>query len=318
MRRRILAALVTVIVAGCSAGGHSGGPSVSRDAPSTASPGALPTSPTAPANTELYVSLGDSYAAGYQPGPSGPGTTTRNGFAYLVPGSATAKGYSLSLVNFGCGGATTESILHTAGCEQIGPEGQVYVTEPQATAAERFLADHRGKVRLVTVVIGGNDITKCALVADPTACVTDAVQTIKTDLATLLRGVRAAAGPGVQIVGLTYPDVVLGGWTLGPAGQNLARLSVAAFKTLINPAFADAYAAIGATFVDVTAASGAYGSLDETTTLAPYGTVPVPVAKVCQLTFFCDRRDIHPTNAGYKLISDLVIGALQPGAPSAP
>jgi len=275
--------------------------------------------PTTPATTQLYVSLGDSYAAGYQPGPSGAGTTTRNGFAYLLPGGATAKGYSLSLVNFGCDGATVESMLRTAGCEQIGPEGQIYATQPQAAAAERFLTDHRGKVALVTIVIGGNDITKCALAGDPTACLTDAVQTIKADLATLLQGVRAAAGPGVQIVGLTYPDLALGAWTLGPGpGQNLARLSVPAFKALINPTFAEAYAAIGAAFVDVTAASGAYGSLDETTTLAPYGTVPVPVAKVCELTFFCDRRDIHPTNAGYKLISDLVVEALKPAAATAP
>ena len=260
---------------------------------------------------QLYVSLGDSYAAGYQPGTSGPGTTTRNGFAYQVPGAAAARGYALRLVNFGCSGATVESILRAPGCDQIGPDGQSYPTEPQASAAETFLRANHGRVALVTIIIGGNDVTKCALASDPTGCVTGAVRQIGTDLGTLVRDVRAAAGPEVAIVGLTYPDVLLGALaTANPAAQQLATLSVAAFKVLINPALARAYASIGATFVDVTAATGAYGPLTDTTTLAPYGTIPVPAARVCELTFFCDRQDIHPTTAGYKLISDLVVQSL--------
>ena len=59
----------------------------------------------------LYVSLGDSYAAGYQPTAPGVGKTTRNGFAYQVPGLAKPRGYKLKLVNFGCGGETTVSLL---------------------------------------------------------------------------------------------------------------------------------------------------------------------------------------------------------------
>lgn len=274
---------------------------------------ASPATTTRPAAQQLYVSLGDSYAAGFQPGVSGSGSTTTNGFAYQIPAAARAKGYSLELVNFGCGGATVESILRTAGCRQPGPDGQDYPTEPQAAAAEKFLAANRARLGLVTIVIGGNDVTKCALADDATACVASAVQQISTDLGTLTRDVRAAAGPDVPIVGLTYPDVVLGAYVTGsPAAQQLATLSVTAFKALINPALAKAYAAIGATFVDVTAATGAYGPMTDTTTLAPYGTIPVPVAKVCQLTFFCDRHDIHPKTEGYALISSLVVQSLPP------
>lgn len=306
MRRVALAALVatTVTFTACSG--------------STAPPRPAPLQPTTTSTTagggrahQLYVSLGDSYAAGYQPGTGGPGATTRNGFAYQVPTAAASKGYALDLVNFGCGGATVESMLRTAGCDQIGPDGQRYPGEPQASAAERFLRANRGGVALVTIIIGGNDVTACAFASDPTGCVTSAVQRISTDLGTLARDVRAAAGPDVAIVGLTYPDVLLGALaTANPAIQQLATLSVTAFKALINPALARAYASINATFIDVTAASGAYGPLTETTTLAPYGTIPVPVARVCELTFFCDRQDIHPTTAGYKLISDLVVQSL--------
>ena len=52
-----------------------------------------------------YVSLGDSYAVGYQPGiGSTPGYTV-----YV------ANHTRLKLVNFGCGGATTTSILNGSG-----------------------------------------------------------------------------------------------------------------------------------------------------------------------------------------------------------
>ena len=45
---------------------------------------------------QLYVSLGDSYAAGYQPTGVGAGRNTRNGFAYQLPGLAAARGYRLA------------------------------------------------------------------------------------------------------------------------------------------------------------------------------------------------------------------------------
>src|SRR3954464_9908496 len=35
---------------------------------------------------QFYVSLGDSYATGYQPTAQGVGKNTRHGFAYQVPG----------------------------------------------------------------------------------------------------------------------------------------------------------------------------------------------------------------------------------------
>ena len=57
----------------------------------------------------LYVSLGDSYATGFQVRPDGTGANTRNGFAYQVPKFAKRRGYRFKLVNFGCGGENTTS-----------------------------------------------------------------------------------------------------------------------------------------------------------------------------------------------------------------
>jgi hypothetical protein len=81
---------------------------------------------------------------------------------------------------------------------------------------------------------------------------------------------------------------------------------VSAVKALINPVLAAQYRAVGATFVDVTAATGAYLPFSQTVTLAPYGKVPAAVAKACQLTYYCQFRDIHPRAVGYALIADQI------------
>lgn len=264
-----------------------------------------------PSRVLLYVSLGDSYAAGYQPTGPHSGRTGTNGFAYQIPALAARKGYDLKLVNFGCGGATTTSILSSVGCPLLGPGATPYPTESQAAAAEAFIRAHSGDIGLITVSIGGNDVTPCASASEPTACVVAAVKTINKNLSVLLAGLRVAAGTSVPIVGTTYPDVILGlDLSKSAASRSLALVSVTAFKDLINPALKKQYDSVGGTFVDVTAATGAYGSMTATTDLAPYGTIPVPVAKVCELTFFCQYQDIHPRTAGYTIIAKLVVGTL--------
>ena len=278
---------------------------------STSSPTAVTTT-TLAADSQYYVSLGDSYAAGFQPtGPKGVGHTTTNGFAYQLPGLASARGYHLTLVNFGCGGATSASMLNSKGCPLLGPGAPTYPKESQAAAAEAFMTGHPGKIGLVTVSIGGNDLTDCATNPDPVGCVSKALTTINTDLGVLLPALRAAAGPVVPIVGTTYPDVILGDYlSTKPADKSLASVSVTAFMSLINPALQKDYAAVGASFVDVTAATGAYTPFSQTINLAPYGTIPVAVARVCQLTFFCQYNDIHPRTVGYTEIATLITAAL--------
>ena len=258
---------------------------------------------------QFYVSLGDSYAAGYQPVPRPKGATTRHGFAYQLVGEARKRGYNLKLVNFGCGGETTVSILtRTKKCTGLGPGGVDYAGKTQAAAAERFVRTHRGQVGLVTVSIGGNDITFCAGQPDPVACVGPALETVKANGAKLLKGLRKAAGPKTRIVGITYPDVILGQWLTG--NQELAKLSVVAFQSAINPALKAIYESVGGKFVDVTAASGAYTPLEQTTTLAPYGQIPAAVAEVCTLTYYCRYQDIHPKTSGYALIAKLIAATL--------
>ena len=210
----------------------------------------------------FYVSLGDSYAAGYQPAANGgTGTTSTAGYAYQLAGKATVHGKKLTLVNFACAGATTTSILKQLGCrpDRLGPGALNYPTQTQTAAATAFIAAHKADVGLITVSISGNDITSCATAKGTSgvvSCVTKALATVKANLHTLLSQLRAAAGPNVTIVGITYPDVILGLYVSKSAnGKTLAALSVTAFKTLINPALKSEYDAVGATFIDVTAAT---------------------------------------------------------------
>ena len=46
------------------------------------------------------------------------------------------------------------------------------------------------------------------------------------------------------------------------------------------------------------------------TTLAPYGQVPVAVATVCNLTYYCQYGDIHPKTEGYAVIARLIAAKL--------
>ena len=113
-----------------------------------------------------YLSLGDSYSVGYQPGIGATAGYT----AYV------AKKVKMQLENFGCGGATTTSILDVVGCTSpYGPpaatDAVAYPTETQEQAALDFIAANPGHVGLITVSIGGNDVTACASAANPISCI---------------------------------------------------------------------------------------------------------------------------------------------------
>jgi lysophospholipase L1-like esterase len=258
------------------------------------------TSASGKSATTYYVSLGDSYSVGYQPG---------------IGASAGYTGYvanktHLTLVNFGCAGATTTSIISTVGCPLTLPNtagGVPYPRTTQATAAEAFLKAHRGHIGLITVSIGGNDVTGCFTASDVIPCVARAVLGITFNVTRLARALRAAAGPNVPLIGLTYPDIVLGAYVYPSQPPTATRLalakdSVAGFRYLLNPALSTAYRLGRGVLVDVTAATGAYTPLTTTTTLAPYGSVPVAVAKVCTLTWSCQAGNIHANTAGYNVI----------------
>ena len=193
-----------------------------------------------------------------------------------------------------------------------------------------------GNVRLVTVSIGGNDVTKCASDPNPVGCVSTATTAIKTNVTSLVAQLDSAlttnGDSAAHIVGITYPDVILGDYVapVGATNKQLATLSKLAFDALINPALNAAYT--GATrgaFVNVTSAPhGAAtagddtGSFDSTSLvytgptakLPGFGTaVPAPVVEVCTITWYCNPStfgDIHANTKGYNFIGGLIVAKL--------
>jgi lysophospholipase L1-like esterase len=274
----------------------------------------LVAAPTAAAQKrDLYVALGDSYTTGYQPTGKGKGENTRNGFTFQLASLARRRGYTgLKHVNFGCGGETTVSLLRRrTACKGPAPGGVDYTGRTQMAASEAYLRKHRDRVAFVTVLIGGNDVTKCAKEADPVPCVGTAAANVKKNVATISRRLRRAVGPKVPIVAGTYPDVILGQWVTGrKEDQDLAALSTIAFKSIINPALLAAYTKERIRFVDVTAATGAYTPLDQVTTIDPYGSVPVAVATICEISFYCVYQDIHLRTNGYRQMAELFVREL--------
>lgn len=282
----------------------------------TASPAGTPTNPpptsttsSAPPVEQVYVSLGDSYATGYRPADDGaPAGTTREGFVDLV-----AARSNLRVVNVACSGATSTQLRDEPGCAPFNraPDAPDPAGRTQLDAAVAALREHQGRVGLVTVVIGGNDLAPCARKSETfeaLACASEAVSDVRANLAAILPTLREAAGDA-RIVGLTYPDVFLGAWVSPefPDGQSLARFSVSLFRDFFNTALEAEYGKIDAEFVDITATTGGYGPLTDLTQDPTYGPIPTPVAKVCELTYFCEHTDVHPTPAGHEAIATAVL-----------
>jgi lysophospholipase L1-like esterase len=264
---------------------------------------------------EYDVSIGDSYAAGYQPVAAASKGRDTHGFAYQVVGLARSRGYRFTLRNFACDGATSTSVLEQVGCplSAPGPDAVSYPTGTQAAAADQFISRHHGHIGMITVSVGGNDLLGCTNATIFISCVTNTIVGIEANVHALLAGLREAAGPAVPIVGLTYPDVFLGLYTSKePSQKNLALVSVEGFQRLFNPALKTEYQAVGARFVDVTEATGAYTPLTETTVRhTPHsGRIPIAVADICSLTYYCQFQDVHPTTRGYGLIAQLVVATL--------
>jgi hypothetical protein len=155
-------------------------------------------------------------------------------------------------------------------------------------------------------------VSQCTSTPDPVACWDQVIDDLGPRLTDLVARIRAAAGPDVPILGTTYPNTVLGRWVVEPVSEDLARLSAELYRQLFNPVLRDAYEKAGASFVDVTEATGGYGPLEETTRLEPYGEIPTSVATVCRLTNYCEHGDIHPNTEGYAVIADLLLEALPP------
>lgn len=289
---------------------------------------ALLHSPSAPARTarapgaanggaRWYLALGDSLASGMQPDSAGITRNTRQGYVDQLYAIERRRIPRLHLLNLGCGGETTGSLLTGRG----NPDAILLDCNPaggsQMAAATRFLHRHhrRGEVALITIDIGANDVDGCVSgTSVNVACVQAGVEHARHNLPIILRRLRAAAPPGTRFASMTLYDPFLALY-LKPGAQTEA-VDVNTYARAINHQLERIYRATRFHIAHVDRAFHTY-ELSRTTVLAGQAQpVPVAVAEVCRLTWMCAAPpvgpNIHANRSGYGVIARAFAAALGP------
>ena len=239
--------------------------------------------PGAPASSKAtyYVSLGDSLAQGFQPigGPlsreSPPGYN--QGYTDQLFKLVRGQYAQLREVKLGCGGETTTTLRFGGLCS--------YEHGSQLAEAAAFLQEHAGEVAFVTIDIGANDILGG-----------DGVPAVAANLPVILQTLRAAAGPGVPIIGMNYYDVFIA--PIWFATQSVAAVQARVAEALALNGFLESiYAAFGIPVADVVEAF----SLTDVTIQS--SGLPLNVERVCEWTWMCSENDIHANKTGYGVIA---------------
>jgi lysophospholipase L1-like esterase len=286
--RIALAAAVTAAVTACSGPAPSAGSHVG----------------SAPAS--YYLALGDSLSQGVQPDAAGASVETRQGYADQLYAMLRASQPELQLVKLGCPRETTATMIHGGICRYPGGS--------QLADAVAFLSAHRGHVVLVTIDIGANDPEDCGTSVSLNAvtnCLGKNLPGAISNLGTILSRLRAAAGPGVRIVGMSYYLPALSEWLQGTTGQAIAWLSER-LATAYNDLLDSTYTSSGARVANV---SGAFETSDfgNPTAVPGVGTVPRNVARVCQWTWACANPprgpNQHANQTGYGVIAQAFLSA---------
>ena len=242
-----------------------------------------------------YLALGDSLSQGVQPDAAGASVDTRYGYPDQLYAMLRGSHPALELVKLGCPGETTTTMINGGICRYPGGS--------QLKAADAFLRAHRGRVLLVTIDIGANDPEQCAG-GDPTltqlaSCAATGIPAAVAHLTTIMASLKAAAGPGVRIVGMNYYLPALAEWRDGLPGHLVAwaaeRLT-AAYNDLLDRVYTQSGARVANVF-------GAFEVADFT----EQGTTPVNVARLCQWTWECAAPprgpNQHANQAGYQVIA---------------
>ena len=252
-----------------------------------------------------YLALGDSLAQGVQPDAAGTSVETQQGYPDLVYAALRTSHPTLQLERLGCPGETTETMIRGGICH--------YPAGSQLAAATAFLRAHRGHVYLVTIDIGANDPENCSnqpSLAQLASCVRQTPEAA-TNLATILARLRAAAGPGVRIVGMSYYLPALAEWRTGMVGHAVAWLSeklAAVYNDLLTRAYSQAGIGVANVF-------GAFDTSNFGDSLAVpgYGSLPLNVARICQWTWECAAPprgpNQHANPAGYRVIANAILKA---------
>jgi lysophospholipase L1-like esterase len=260
-------------------------------------PLSLPVSANAAAKVPAtyYVALGDSLAQGVQPNAKGASVETPHGYPDQIYATLHRSHPSLSLIKLGCPGETTVTMINGGICH--------YPAGSQLKAADAFLRQHRGQVRLVTIDIGANDPETCSgqpSFSQLAVCAVKGIPAAVTHLATIVKQLKAAAGPGVRLVGMNYYLPALAEWRNGLSGHAVAWTAeklAATFNALLGRVYKKHGIRVANVF-------GAF----QTSDFDDHGqALPRNVTLLCRWTWECAAPprgpNQHANQAGYQVIA---------------
>ena len=122
-------------------------------------------------DARYYVALGDSLSTGFQPTLTGDGIETHTGYVDDIYWQEHRVDHDLELVDFGCPGDTTTSLLTGVGNYALA--GGCTATAAAARSCGRRRPSSStpppGEVPLVTIDIGINDLNRCSALPEPAA-----------------------------------------------------------------------------------------------------------------------------------------------------
>lgn len=255
-----------------------------------------------------YLALGDSLAYGMQIGKLRAEIAQNDvtvasfdtGYVDAVAAKLRESMPELQVINYGCPGETTSSFID--GPCGYATSGKPFGDRPlpahaaysgaQMTAALAYLAQHP-EVTTVTIDVGINDL-RAVEIACPDGpnfdrCVAQGWSAARPGTEDRLRDIFArlrSAAPSAKIVALGYYN-----W-LGGVAPGTDR-SVEDLDATIASAAARAKIRFASAFREFNRTG------DERSHL-------------CDLTLFCGpSHDLHPSDAGYRTIGDLLIGTLK-------
>lgn len=243
---------------------------------------------TAAPPTTYYLALGDSLS-------TGGGATAGASYVDDLYAAEQKRVPGLVLENLGCAGDSTTRMINGGLCT-------TYTTGNQLGDAEAFLRAHQGAVKFVTIDVGGDDVDGCVPngVLNQT-CETNGLANVKTNMQTILAGLRSAGG-NVPMVGMSYYDPFLADYLTGSSGQQAAFASFGVLHTL-NSELRSAYKQYD---VRIAAVQKIFNSWDTVKTGSYEGqTLPQDVANICNWTHMCDQTNptVHTNDTGHALIA---------------
>ena len=243
---------------------------------------------------------------GIQPDVAGVNQVTDEGYADQLHDIVAPEFRKLKLTKLGCPGETTATMISGGKCGYDGGS--------QLAQAVEFLQGHKGKVAIVTIDMGVNDVlaANCIDVATSNVnvgCLFNAFSELSNNLATILVTLKQAAHPDTEFVAMNYYNTFLAFWLAGPEGQLLAYQSAALADILNYDVLGGVYGAFGIPVADVARAfdSNNFGTNQDT-------ALPQNVLNICIHTWMCAPSpvgpNIHANRYGYGVIAATIAAQL--------